>query len=223
MAKAIFSSDVGFFKSFLDLYGYGKLSPARFEIFFSNFPMEWNRRMNFAIEATSMPGRSIATATYKIAGPKREMPYELLYSNELQMSFRVGEDMFEKLVFEDWMNRVAPYSNGFINYYDSFVANLTITQLDRADNKVMKVTLHEVYPKIITDLDLAGIKTDETHIISITLSYKDYSIDSYVPYVQEIKEKIDPTFKSRNPIYPGSKQQIDNQLGSTEYLKQFGL
>jgi hypothetical protein len=118
------------------------------------------------------------------------MPYELLYNNEIQMVFRVGEDMFEKLVFEDWMNRVAPYNNAFINYYNSFIQEISITQLDRADKEVMKVVLHECYPKIITDLDLSGLKNDESHSISVGFAYKDYSIDNYVPYVQKIKEPL---------------------------------
>lgn len=190
MAKAIIPSNVQGFKSFADLFGYGRLSPARYEIFFSNLSPQWNIRLNLAVESTAIPGRSISTATYKIAGPKREMPYELLYNNEIQMVFRVGDDMLEKLIFEDWMNRVAPYGNGFINYYNSFIQELSISQLDRSDNEIMKVTLSEVYPKIITDLDLSGMKNDESQSISVTFAYKDYSIVSYVPYVQTIREPL---------------------------------
>jgi hypothetical protein len=206
MPISIIPSNVEGFKSFADLFGYGRLSPARYEIFFSNLSPQWNFRLNLAVESTAMPGRSIATATYKIAGPKREMPYELLYNNEIQMVFRVGEDMFEKLVFEDWMNRVAPYSNGFINYYNSYVQDITITQLDRADNEVMKVTLNECYPKIITDLDLSGLKNDESHSISVTFAYKDYTIIGYVPYVQQIR----PPLLSGNP-YQGDVSNLPFQ------------
>ena len=190
MPNSLLPSNVEGFKSFADLFGYGRLSPARYEVFFSNFPIEWNLRLNLAIESTAMPGRSISTATYKIAGPKQEMPYELLYNNEIQMVFRVGEDMFEKLVFEDWMNRVAPYNNGFINYYNSFVQEISITQLDRSDNEVLKVILHECYPKVMTDLDLSGLKNDESHSLSVGFAYKDYSILNYVPYVQKIKQPL---------------------------------
>jgi len=206
MPRAVIPSNVSGFKGFSDLFGYGNLSPARYEIFFSGFPIQWNLRLNYSIESTAMPGRSVSTATYKIQGPKREMPYELLYNNEIQMVFRLGEDMLEKLIFEDWINRVAPYSNGFINYYDTFVQELSISQLDRSDNEVMKVTLHEVYPKVITDLDLSGMKTDESQSVSVSLAYRDYSIVSYIPYVNKLPKPL----LSGNP-YQGDVSELPFQ------------
>ena len=135
----------------------GHLSPARYEVQVTcpslNHPLmkvlgvdvNINERLSVSCESVSMPGRSVSSQPNKIYGPVREMPYEKLYSGDLDLEFRVGKDMFERLYFEKWMDLVTFQGNHHMNYMDNYAGTVTIAQLDHDDNIIYQIELFEVY------------------------------------------------------------------------------
>ena len=99
--------------------GVGILSPSRFDVYIGGaasgiitdvasrqsatrqtLSVEALRRLSESCESVNFPGRSLSSQPNRISGPVREMPYESLYSGDLDITFRVGGDMFERQYFE---------------------------------------------------------------------------------------------------------------------------
>ena len=91
-------------------------------------------RLTLNCESVSMPGRGVSTTPNRIYGPVREMPHERLYSGDLDITFRMGQDMLERRVFEMWLDSIVnPHSDNF-TYFNDYKSTVTISQLDEKND-----------------------------------------------------------------------------------------
>lgn len=173
--------------------GSGIVSPARYEISIGALPIshldmgeqpvsnsEVARRLSISCEGAQFLGRNISTQPNRIAGPIREMAYESLYSGDLDLTFRVGQDMLERRVFEGWMDSIVGHNRHSISYYDSYVRDIEIKQLGKDDSVLYRMIVRECFPKTINPIDLGYDKTDEYMRIQVSMSFREYEIDEYV-------------------------------------------
>ena len=109
--------------------------------------------MIFLFEGNYDKSRTIASNPNRIHGPVREMPYESVYGGDLDLTFRVGQDMFERKYFELWMDNIVDHANNNISYYDDYTRDIYLAQLGPDDSIVYKVVYRECYPKTINDLN----------------------------------------------------------------------
>jgi hypothetical protein len=123
---------------------------------------------------TTIPGRALQTQPLKIYGPPREYAYEANYTSELQMTFRVGEDMFERDFFEGWAGSVISPMTMDLKYPDSYKTTMRIYQLDKVDLKVYAVELYDVFCKTIGEMELSTDSSDQISTLNVTLSYSEY-------------------------------------------------
>ncbi len=188
--------------------------PTRFYFILDDIGWYDNERLNRNCQTTSLPGRAFQTQPLKIYGPPKEFIYETNYQNELQMTFRIGEDMFERDFFEQWMNKAMSYSSSDITYPDSYMTSMRIYQLDRTDNKLYCSELYNVFCKAVSDIELSADATDQVETVNITLGYSEYNVIGYVQGKTRPEPKA-KTEETRKPIYPGNKQQIFEQLQTT--------
>lgn len=192
--KALTKSGVSTVLDQFSKQGIGVLSPAKYDIIISqpnvNFPDKSKaftdelfdgtgnsnvmRRLSKSCESAAFPGRSVSTQPNRVAGPVREMPYESLYSGDLDLTFRVGQDMFERTFFEYWMDRIVNHSTNTMGYYDDYTRDIYITQLNPNDEIVYKIRLTECYPKAINAIDLGFDKTDEYTRQSVSIAFREY-------------------------------------------------
>ena len=168
--------------------GVGVLSPARYDIliapgavargggWFQSSNRAALERLSKSCEAAAFPGRSVSTQPNRIMGPVREMPYEPLYSGDLDLTFRVGQDMFERKFFEFWMDTIVNHDNNKMGYYDEYTRDMFITQLGPDDGIVYKIRLSECYPKAINAIDLGFDKTDEYTRQSVSIAFREYEV-----------------------------------------------
>lgn len=171
--------------------GVGILSPARYDIVISpgtvmggghisgsSNNIQAMKRLSKSCEAAAFPGRSVSTQPNRIMGPVREMPYESLYSGDLDLTFRVGQDMFERKFFEFWMDTIVNHSTNKMSYYDDYTRDIFITQLGPDDSIVYKIKVMECYPKAINAIDLGFDKTDEYTRQSVSIAFREYEVIS---------------------------------------------
>jgi hypothetical protein len=152
--------------------GYSR--PTRFYFEISNLLATVNERLVRNCITTSIPGRSIQSQGYKIYGPPREYAYEANFANEIQMTFRVGSDMFERDFFEGWMSSVISPRTYDLEYPDNYRRTMRIYQLDMQDNKVYAVELYDVFCKNVGEMELNTESTDQISTVNISLGYSDY-------------------------------------------------
>ena len=113
-----------------------------------------NLRFYITCENVSMPGQGISTAEAKIHGPIKKMPYTKNYTNTFEATFRVGEDMFERLVFESWHNNIINKRSNKVKYYDDYTAVAIIRIYDQEDREIFNSVVTGVYPETIGDISL---------------------------------------------------------------------
>lgn len=175
--------------------GVGILSPSRFDVYIggANFTavgeggplsrqtpqtlsVEALRRLSESCESVNFPGRSFSSQPNRISGPVREMPYESLYSGDLDMTFRVGGDMFERQYFEEWMDIIVDHKSNRLNYYDNYVRDIYLTQLNLKDEIVHQVKIKECYPKTLNPVERSQTTTDETLKQSLSFAFREYEV-----------------------------------------------
>jgi len=173
---------------FSSIIQYGTLRPSRFLVEFilpakldtgslQELKTDSVRRLSLSCENVSLPGRGVSTTPNRIYGPVREMPHERLFSGDLDLTFRVGKDMFERRIFELWMDLIVnKYSNDF-NYFNNYATEMTISQLNLQDEKVYQMRLFDAYPKTINPIGYEVATTDEYVRQSISMHFRKYEVD----------------------------------------------
>mgnify|MGYP001170915617 CR=1 FL=1 len=161
---------------------FGTLSPNRFEIVITGIDNKTlSERMNIMCETVSFPGRSVSTQPARVYGPIREMPYESLYTGDLDITFRVGRDMAERNFFEEWLNRVVSRNSHDFKYYGTeesgYAKEIKIHQLDKGNNVVYAVRVREAYPKAVNAYEVGHEKTDEYSRQVVSFSFRDYIVE----------------------------------------------
>ena len=116
-----------------------------------------NERLSVACEEIQMPGKSIGTTDYQLQGPARQMPYEMIFQQEISMTFRLSDNMYERKVFEGWMNSIIAPTTSIMRYYDDYTTEMKLILVDDdlKENDVYQWSIHEVYPKSIGPIDLS--------------------------------------------------------------------
>ena len=179
----------------------GYAMPTRFYFELEGLRSETNERLVRNCQSTTLPGRALQTQPLKIYGPPKEFVYEANFQNELSMTFRVGEDMFEKDFFEGWMNLAISNSTYDLQYPVTYRSTLRIYQLDKSDYKVYCTELYNVFCKSIGDMELSTDSMDQISTINITLAYSDYLIKGKIMNI--VGDSFDQTISNLiNLQYP---------------------
>ena len=181
-------------EQFRSASGIGILSPARYEIMIASpnpivedrnvstmrsmgfSGTDAMRRLSETCETAMFPGRNISSQPNKIYGPVREMPYENIYSGDLDLTFRIGQDMFERVYFEKWMDSVVNKYNHKHKYYDDYVRDIYISQLTKDDSVVYQVVLKECWPKTVNPLTLGAAATDDYQKQGVSIAFRKYVV-----------------------------------------------
>jgi len=163
----------------------GTLSPARYEVYIHGIPERTiSEQIGLQVETVSLPGRSVSTQPARTYGPIREMPYEKLYTGDLQITFRVGGEMTERTLFETWLDEVVAQKSHDFKYYginhSGYAKSMEICHLDNNDAVVYNIELREVYPKAVEAIELGADKTDEYTKQVVTFAFRDYKVISSI-------------------------------------------
>lgn len=134
----------------------------------------YENRISLSCKSFSMPGRGISTQDYKTRGLLRKMPYGRIYTNEVSCTLLLGAEMWERKVFEKWMDSIVDPNSGRFHYYDSYVCNAYVTLYTEKDVAVSKICLTELYPTSIDQLELNTTSGDTLLEQNITFSYRRY-------------------------------------------------
>jgi len=170
-----YRSDVGDQKTWIESMDF-YARPTRFFFEIDRMSAAINERLNRNCISTNLPSRSLMTQPTKVYGPPKEYAYEVNYSNELQMTFRVGGDMWERTFLEDWISATIGTSTTDIRYPDDYRTTMRIYQLDRTDHKVMGVELYDFFSKSVGDMELNTEASDQLATVTASFAYSEYQI-----------------------------------------------
>jgi len=151
-----------------------------------------NLRLAVSCESATVPGKTISTQQIKMHGPIHDIPYEESFAGDLDVTFRVAGDMFERTFFESWQQEIVnPYTNN-LKYQDTYAETMEITQLDLKDKPIYRCVMEDVWPKTIGPLTI-GDEGGANHKIQIGFSYRKWhSEDPEGPgFLQDIINRLD--------------------------------
>lgn len=167
MIQAINRSGVAYSNRYELMFGIPSVFP-------SGNPAEL-KNLTVRCDAITVPGRGFSTTPYRFYGPARNMPYEPIYSGEINISVILSADLRERKFFEDWMNFVCSRDNFKFGYYDDYITDLEITVFGKDEAPTHKFFVEEVYPKSIGDLQMGYDKDNDYLRQDITLSFRKYT------------------------------------------------
>ena len=131
------------------------------------------RKTGLQCESIEFPGRNLDTAPdTNIYGPTREIVQGYSYG-DITATFRMSSDYKEKKFFETWQRLAFDPITFDIGYYNSYIGNIQIYQLDEQDRRQYGVELVECFPKSIepVTLDYAAVNQIETFGVSFSYRY----------------------------------------------------
>jgi hypothetical protein len=191
--KSLYSNDIERIRNVVKTSAsYTVASPALYEIAFTfqgairiqgldtMSKFETQSRLSDSCESVALPGRGHSSQANKIYGPSREMPYEPLYSGDLDLTFRIGKDYLERQFFEQWsrimLGGTQKESRNNYAYYDDYIADLQIRAIGRDNSLLYEVRAKECYPKNIGAIDYGFEKVDDLTRFSVSLAFRKYEV-----------------------------------------------
>lgn len=161
------------------------------------------RQIMIRCDSATIPGRSFSTTPYRLYGPARNMPYEQIYSGELNLSVVLSADLRERAFFETWMSLISSPSNYKFAYYEDYISNMEISVITKNDFATHKFIVEEVYPKALGDIQLGYEKDNEVMRQDITLSFRKYT-------AQYIGPGVNPAVAASGSAQSAPQAQVQN-------------
>jgi|TARA_B100002003_G_scaffold236841_1_gene253264 hypothetical protein len=164
----------------------------RYKVQLTNAPLglQFTEDMALMCESIEFPGQNMTSTPDQLRyGLPRESITAVTYAS-ITATFICSPDMKEKKFFEAWQR----FSMNLVTYeprfYQDYVGEMKIAQLDKNDKTTYEIELFEVYPKTVTAQDLGYATNDAYHTVAVELMYHHWT-PSRVTYQAESSMKIE--------------------------------
>jgi hypothetical protein len=128
-------------------------------------------------DGVNLPGTALSSVDVTAYGETRESPTQRIY-DPVSLSFYVDNDMNIKKFFDSWLNSIINPITRNHNYYKNYTTLVDIIVYDSEHNEKYKMTLHEAYPKSVSDIALS-YAGDGLMKLAVSLQYRYYTIFNY--------------------------------------------
>lgn len=129
-----------------------------------------SRSLQMMCMTASLPGVGIDTTPMNNNGNHIKMPNNK--SNiDLELTFLLANDYYEKSIMDGWRNLIFDPSTTKLGYYEDFVTDICIEQLDTEDQVVHRVYVVEAHPVQFANIDLDKGAADQFNLYNISFSY----------------------------------------------------
>ena len=127
----------------------------------------------------TMPGRTINTSPYRIAGAPYKYPTQVQYT-DINATFIGDKFLRLRTFFEAWQNIIYNNQTGMFNFYDEYVSPLDIFQLGQfeslndRDSATYGIRLRECFPTAINQIQYDSGAQNQFVAIEVTFAYRDW-------------------------------------------------
>jgi len=141
--------------------------------------------MSYFCEATNLPGRNLATQSFRTGSVSKEYIHSNNFNDTLNLTFNLTDDMFIKNFFDNWQDLIFPLvknqsrlSNNIALYPNKYVGEIEITKLSkdlkRSESNFLSDTygikLIEAFPKQVNPVTLSYSST-EVMKLQVSIAY----------------------------------------------------
>ena len=125
------------------------------------------------VESVEFPGQTIrSTPDLLRFGPQREVGQAVMYGDNVSMAFICRPGLPEKQFFERWHEKIFSRETWEVNYYGSYIGDITLHQLDKQDGKRYTVNIFEAYPKTIVAQTYNATSNDSYQTLSVQFAFR---------------------------------------------------
>lgn len=130
-------------------------------------------------EAAEFPGRDITMIEYRHYGFIRRIPHMNQYG-QASFTFYAAGDMWEKKMFDQWMEAMIPTNTGLVSYPEDdsgahrYDTSIYVNQYDMTGALQYQVKLEEAMPTSISPL-ATNWATDDIHRLTVNFVFKKWS------------------------------------------------
>tara|TARA_Y100000817_G_C16805532_1_gene521704 strand:+ start:49 stop:795 length:747 start_codon:yes stop_codon:yes gene_type:complete len=170
-----------------------------------------SRKTALRCQSIEFPGRDLETSPdTNIYGPTREVVQGFSFG-QITGTFICGSEMREKLFFENWQRLAYNPETWTMEYYNDYVGNIKIFQLDEQDRRRYGVNLVECFPKTIASQPIAYGSVNQVQTVQVSFSYRyweqmgDEGTSAGKPIIQRILERVINSAESNFSIDPLSR------------------
>lgn len=136
------------------------------------------RKTQFLVKATRMPGSTIGVTevpfrgrTLKLAGDREFAEWSATFLNDIDFAVR---DAFER-----WSNTIVSHvDNVGINSPDEYMSTISVYQLNRQGNRIKEYVLHNVWPSIIGEIEVAQDSNNLVEEFEVTFQYSEWTANT---------------------------------------------
>ena len=127
----------------------------------------------------TMPGRTINTSPYRIAGAPYKYPTQVQYT-DINATFIGDKFLRLRTFFEAWQNIIYNNQTGMFNFYDEYVSPIDIFQLGQfdslndRDSATYGIRLRECFPTAINQIQYDAGAQNQFVAIEVTFAYRDW-------------------------------------------------
>jgi len=119
----------------------------------------------------SIPGVGLTTFEDRQGSPiVRKLPYDVVYT-DFRLTFINTDNHYERNVFDLWMGLIYDHNTNSFEYAEKYYSTIEVYQLDNTLSPIKKVTLYEVYPTNIGDIELSYDSGDTFEQFDVEFAY----------------------------------------------------
>lgn len=129
-------------------------------------------KIELACASVQMPGISLGTTDVRMSGgPMEKRPNDVIYE-PITASFYIGQDHAERRFFADWIQLINNGRSNVFSYYNEYVTDIQIIQLDKNNVPRSGIVLREAYPVSVGAIYMAYAQIDSFMVVPVSLTYK---------------------------------------------------
>lgn len=134
------------------------------------------RDLRFQCEAAELPGYNINSVDARIYGVPAPVAAFASF-NDITLTFICAGDMWEKKLFDYWLNLIVPINNYNLRFKDEYVSKINITQFFETGEPSYIVSLWNAFPITLSPLTL-NWGDDGIHKLAVTFKYDYWSTNN---------------------------------------------
>lgn len=152
---------------------------------------------------TELPSKTINVSETKYNGNIKKAAMSKLYYQQ-QFVFAVSSKMIEKELIDAWMELIIADDHE-LSYYDDYVADIEVYQLDMQDNPVHAIKFKGCFPVVVNPLTVSNQDQNTTHQLMVQFAYESWE-----------------TIQSTLNLHPGANKENKQAKLNDKKQKQVG-
>lgn len=129
------------------------------------------KRIGMYCKYTQFPKIQYNTSPIKTYGPPRQYAFERSSNESVPITFYVDGKMELKKLFDRWAKKIQDTRHFHMSYYDDYVSDIRIIQVDKEDNDVYSIIIRDAFPKVVYDLSGDASGGNSPHELTVDFAY----------------------------------------------------